>query len=371
MSQPLVFKIYFQNEVRRFQQPPDISFYDFLLTLEKAIFRDNLDYHRELYLQYEDNEENKRITITSHIDWYEALEFQSSQSLKKFYIVEGSGVYYKDSPSPEPLFFVLKFQKIAGIYKTKIQLDPKGMSFGPYPDLRISPDGVLHLGGEKIKDIVYCAETGVLSWKDAHNDSSAELKFNFEGVRPAFKGELKALHDDTVDLVGTWNEPTELEEFTADQLERIKNSVPNFLSKLFPGGKILPFHIPPWLQGAIRVSRLLDSKGNPTNDVDLDVNIPLLFEAIHEEAVAKIRSDLNKADEYLHYALKLMPRSPYAFYNLACVRALQSRPDDAFPFLRKSIENGYSNWKHLVTDEDLVSLHEDPRFDELLPEKIN
>lgn len=372
MSQPsLVFKIFFQKEIRRFHLPATVSFYEFLTTLEQAIFRDNLDYHRELYLQYNDSD-NECITVSSSIEWYEALKHLSSQPIKKFHIVEGSGVYFKDSPPPEPLFFALKYQRIAGVYTIKIQLDPIGENFGPYPDLRISLDGIVRQGqSEKIKGCIYCVDSNVLSWNLSNNNSLGELKFDLQGTHPSFTGTLRALNDDPVQVIGTWKESASFEEYSLDQLDHIKHSVPGFLGKLFPGGKILPFHIPPWLEAAINVSRGIDEKGGPTDDVYLRVEIPSLFEALHEQAISKIPSDLKLASKYLHYAIELKPQSSYAHYNLACVRALQCRANEAFPLLRKAIECGYSNWEHLVTDEDLISLHEDSRFFELLPEKLD
>lgn len=54
--------------------------------------------------------------------------------------------------------------------------------------------------------------------------------------------------------------------------------------------------------------------------------------------------------------------APAATYNVACVHALQGRPDDAFAWLEKAIAAGFADAELLATDSDLDSLRKDPRF---------
>lgn len=51
-----------------------------------------------------------------------------------------------------------------------------------------------------------------------------------------------------------------------------------------------------------------------------------------------------------------------ALYNVACVHALQGRPERALQYLHKARNAGYANGKYLLQDADLTSLHEDPRL---------
>ncbi len=51
-----------------------------------------------------------------------------------------------------------------------------------------------------------------------------------------------------------------------------------------------------------------------------------------------------------------------ASYNIACVHALQDRPDHAFQWLHRARNAGFTNGASLVRDTDLTSLQNDPRF---------
>ncbi len=65
------------------------------------------------------------------------------------------------------------------------------------------------------------------------------------------------------------------------------------------------------------------------------------------------------ADERL---VRLAPEDATAHYNHACSLARCGRADDAFAALERSLALGYDDVEHLREDEDLVSLHGDPRF---------
>jgi beta-lactamase regulating signal transducer with metallopeptidase domain/Tfp pilus assembly protein PilF len=51
-----------------------------------------------------------------------------------------------------------------------------------------------------------------------------------------------------------------------------------------------------------------------------------------------------------------------AYYNQACAYALGGKTDAAFASLRKSLDNGFDSPDHLAKDDDLDSLHGDPRW---------
>jgi hypothetical protein len=52
-------------------------------------------------------------------------------------------------------------------------------------------------------------------------------------------------------------------------------------------------------------------------------------------------------------------------FNTACMEARLGRADDAFGHLRQAVEDDDRIKEHIRTDEDLTSLRDDPRFDEL------
>ena len=57
---------------------------------------------------------------------------------------------------------------------------------------------------------------------------------------------------------------------------------------------------------------------------------------------------------------------PVAIYNVSCVYAIQKKPDDAFAALDRAVAAGFAGIQALKTDEDLVSLRQDARFEEIV-----
>jgi hypothetical protein len=53
------------------------------------------------------------------------------------------------------------------------------------------------------------------------------------------------------------------------------------------------------------------------------------------------------------------------FFNTACMEARLGRTEDAIAHLREALELDDRVKEHIRTDEDLVSLRDDPRFEEL------
>lgn len=63
--------------------------------------------------------------------------------------------------------------------------------------------------------------------------------------------------------------------------------------------------------------------------------------------------------------VELQPGNATAHYNLACSLALLERADEAIESLEAAIGLGYDDLDHLLADEDLASLRDKPRFQEL------
>jgi len=64
--------------------------------------------------------------------------------------------------------------------------------------------------------------------------------------------------------------------------------------------------------------------------------------------------------------VRLVPENETAHYNLACSLALCAQPDAAIEALEGAVALGYIDVGHLLTDEDLVSLRDNPRFQEII-----
>ena len=64
------------------------------------------------------------------------------------------------------------------------------------------------------------------------------------------------------------------------------------------------------------------------------------------------------------------PETALNVYNLACLKALQGKKEEAIAQLRQSLEHGMAprTMMGIGDDEDLKSLHGDPRFEAVVAE---
>jgi TolB-like protein/Flp pilus assembly protein TadD len=75
-----------------------------------------------------------------------------------------------------------------------------------------------------------------------------------------------------------------------------------------------------------------------------------------------------RAEEWARRAVQSDPTNPLMLYNIGCFYADAGKPGLALDHLERSIELGMRNRDWLMTDPDLNSIRDDPRFQALLPE---
>jgi tetratricopeptide (TPR) repeat protein len=73
----------------------------------------------------------------------------------------------------------------------------------------------------------------------------------------------------------------------------------------------------------------------------------------------------DEAEALLREGLEHYPGNPSLLYDLACLEALQGKPDDALEHLRTALEQEPRFKDYAAKDRDLDSLRDDPRFAEL------
>lgn len=64
--------------------------------------------------------------------------------------------------------------------------------------------------------------------------------------------------------------------------------------------------------------------------------------------------------------VRLVPENPTAHYNLACSLARLDRRDEALDALEHAVARGYADAEFMQLDEDLESLRDEGRFQELV-----
>lgn len=72
--------------------------------------------------------------------------------------------------------------------------------------------------------------------------------------------------------------------------------------------------------------------------------------------------DGKSAEEWLRKALAADPRQVDIYYNMACLRSLQKRPEEALDWLRQALEKGYRNERGIQEDPDLEGVRAYPGF---------
>ncbi len=83
------------------------------------------------------------------------------------------------------------------------------------------------------------------------------------------------------------------------------------------------------------------------------------------DAFAK-RGMINDGLEIDKRLVRVCPKEPNFFYNLACSHSLLNQIDLAIEALEKAIGLGYDNFEHLQQDADLDNVRNDRRFHQLL-----
>ena len=89
------------------------------------------------------------------------------------------------------------------------------------------------------------------------------------------------------------------------------------------------------------------------------------------EMLAGYYTRAGRIDEGLELDLQIVeldPDNSINHYNLACSLALKHRQSEAISALRNALEQGYDDFKWLLEDPDLQSLHDNPSFSALLSE---
>lgn len=97
-----------------------------------------------------------------------------------------------------------------------------------------------------------------------------------------------------------------------------------------------------------------------------------LLEAVFTSTAFYLPRELGARNEHaaaaavLGVAVDIHPERPNAWYNLGCSHARAGNRGAALEALEKAISLGFADAEHLATDEDLVSLREEKRFQELV-----
>jgi len=101
-------------------------------------------------------------------------------------------------------------------------------------------------------------------------------------------------------------------------------------------------------------------------DVELDVDIEILFDCLFNQALKSIQNEVDKSIQYFSYCLAISPKNNLVFYNLSCCFALKKMVNESIRCLSKAVELGYSNLEHMLKDEDFSSIRNTKQFQDIV-----
>jgi Flp pilus assembly protein TadD len=94
--------------------------------------------------------------------------------------------------------------------------------------------------------------------------------------------------------------------------------------------------------------------------IDVDASIPEAYNGVG--VTYRMRNELGRALDWYKKALAIDPDFGDAYYNMACVYALQGSKDMALRYLQIAAMNGYATAGGMDEDPDLASLRAEPGY---------
>lgn len=86
----------------------------------------------------------------------------------------------------------------------------------------------------------------------------------------------------------------------------------------------------------------------------------------HGSGVLAMLGRKDESRRFSERAVALRPEDPQTHYNAACTAALSGEHEAALDLLERAIALGWSNTQWLLNDDDLVPLHDHPRFKQIV-----
>ena len=130
-----------------------------------------------------------------------------------------------------------------------------------------------------------------------------------------------------------------------------------------------------WKQAAAHYQQMLDEDPHhPMARYRLSYALHQQFKQrlANESDPTRYSSETNRAaEEALASYRRTMDHIRFrsiAYYNTACILAQLGHKDEALRTLESAIEQGLANYRGIESDRDLMSLHDDPRFDRIRSE---
>jgi superkiller protein 3 len=114
----------------------------------------------------------------------------------------------------------------------------------------------------------------------------------------------------------------------------------------------------------LREGNFESARGQFLAAVDVDPALPEAYNGVG--VTFRMRNDQEAALDWYKKSLAVNPDFGDAYYNMACVYALQGKKDLALRYLQIAALNGYASAEGIDEDPDLESLRDEPAYRALL-----
>ena len=82
--------------------------------------------------------------------------------------------------------------------------------------------------------------------------------------------------------------------------------------------------------------------------------------------VYMMRKEYKMAFSLLIKVTELQPSNSLIYYKIACLRALQNKPQESVEWLKKAIAKGFKNWELLKTDKNSIKIRRSIYYKDLI-----
>lgn len=248
----------------------------------------------------------------------------------------------------------------AGKYIESISYLEKSLSLD-----RDNPETHLNLAGAYFK--TGQAQKAITSYQDALK-LNPELTEAYLNLGIAYTMVIK--YEEAIDLfekaISIDPEKLEAKQYLAElkyEIARWDNQTMQLKTRLEqnPDDPNLHFRLGSVYQASGRLDEAIEAY---RKTIALDPGFLSAFQSL--ATVHSLRKEYDQALETFFELDQLSPKNPVVSYNIAAMFALKNETDKSLEWLRKSMENGYTDLEMINTDPDLENVRRSPEFKNLV-----
>ena len=77
------------------------------------------------------------------------------------------------------------------------------------------------------------------------------------------------------------------------------------------------------------------------------------------------KNDYEESISFFEKIIEIRPSYSSAYYNIACMYAIQNKIEESLSYFEAALQNGFTNWAHIMSDTDLKNIKGSDKFKQL------